>query len=82
MAKAVAYLDTGDNASIQLKNRGITLAIYKSERVVGTLFVTKTGIRWLPKGKRWTRKSRKVVGTLVSWNELNEIARGGSSTGP
>jgi hypothetical protein len=76
MATAVAYLDTGDNASVELKNRGITLAIYSRGHVVGTLFVTKTGVRWLPKGGHWARKSKKVVGTLVSWTQLDGIANG------
>jgi len=82
VAKAVAYLDTGDNASVELKNRGITLAIYKGGHVVGTVFVTKTGIRWLPKGGRWSRKSKKVVGKLVSWSQLDDIAHGKSKIVP
>lgn len=74
MAKAVGYLDTGD-AAVELKNRGITIAIEKGGRARGTLFVTKTGIRWLLKGKQWSRKSKKVVGTLVSWDKLDDWAQ-------
>lgn len=81
MAKTVSYLDTGD-AAIELKHRGITIAVEKGGRVRGTLFVTKTGIRWLLKGQRWSRKSRKVVGSLITWQELDDVATGKSTIRP
>jgi hypothetical protein len=76
MAKTVAYLSTGDYTALELKSSGISLSIEKGGRVVGTLFVNKSGVRWLPKGGRWPRKSKKVVGTPVSWEKLNIWARG------
>ena len=82
MSDTVAFLDTGDNASVELKNRGICLAVYKSGHVVGTVFVTKTGIRWLLKGRKWSRKSKKVVGHLVRWKQLDNLARGKSRIVP
>lgn len=63
---------------MELGHRGMPLAIYSGNKVVGTLFVTKTGIRWLERGRHWTLKGHKVVGTLVSWAELDQIAAGHS----
>lgn len=82
MAKTVAYLSTGDYTWIELKTSGIALSIQKGGRMVGTLFVAKTGIRWLPKGRRWPRKSKKVVGSRVSWPQLDDIANGKSRIVP
>jgi len=74
MVKTYAYLDTGENASVALGHSGMALYIYSGERTVGTLFVTKSGIRWLPK-KHWSsRKGKRVVGAPVTWVQLNQIA--------
>jgi hypothetical protein len=74
MAKTYAYMDTGNNAYVTLGHTGVALYIYSGDRVVGTLFVTKTGVRWLPKKHRSVRKGKRVVGVPISWAELNEIA--------
>jgi hypothetical protein len=74
VARTYAYLNTGENAYVTLGHVGITLYIYSGNRTVGTPYVTKSGIRWLPK-RNWTvRKGKRVVGASISWEELNEIA--------
>jgi hypothetical protein len=77
MAKTYAYLNTGENAYVTLGTSGISLYIYSGNRTVGTLFVSKAGIRWLPKKKRAALKGKHVVGTPISWETLNEMAAGG-----
>jgi len=77
MSKTVAYLSTGDYTSFELKTSGIAISIYRGGYALGTIFVAKSGIRWLPKKGRWPRKSKKVVGKRISWDKLNELARQG-----
>jgi len=76
MARTTAYLTTGDYTALELKSSGIALSVEKAGRVVGTLFVAKNGIRWLAKGGRWPRKSKKLVGKRISWEQLDRWARG------
>lgn len=82
MSKTFAYIETGETY-LTLGSKGIAVYITSqqktgggSERVVGTLFVGKAGIRWLPKKKWSVVKGRRVLGAPVSWSKLDEIAKG------
>jgi hypothetical protein len=77
MAKTYAYIETGETF-VTLGHVGISLYITSGtgskEKTIGTLYVSKSGIRWLPK-KKWTvRKGKNVVGTPIGWNELDKMA--------
>ena len=79
MAKKYAYLETGETF-LTLGNVGLAIYITgqksggSAESAVGTLFVGKAGIRWLPKKKWPKQKGRRVVGAPISWDELDELS--------
>lgn len=79
MAKTYAYIETGETY-VTLGNVGISLYITSGsgskEKTIGTLYVSKSGIRWLPKKKWAVRKGKNVVGTPIGWDELNRLASG------
>ncbi len=77
MARTYAYMNTGETY-VTLGNVGISLYITSGsgseERTIGTLYVNRSGIRWLPK-KKWTaRKGKRVVGAPITWSELDKVA--------
>ncbi|MCI4338748.1 MAG: hypothetical protein L3J68_00235 [Thermoplasmata archaeon] len=76
--KRFAYISSGDTA-FKLGVKGIEIYISaadhpnKKEAVVGTLFVAKAGIRWLPKRGKAVLKGKHVAGYKISWDELTAM---------